>query len=169
MVPILASTRSAFFRQYSFDLDPDASLHCEFHRLARSRKWKQGSNSKIFDKAWNHCFGSDVPVGSNIDKAQHGTDNDDFFSMLHSLQNLDLGGKTGKGAKAQTVGTEFTSFYGNDARVTERWQELCRDCGINPAPPSIGQCKKVLPFLPCARWGFIRQARANISLPFVRH
>ena len=25
----------------------------------------------------------------------------------------------------------------------EKWQELCRDVGIDPAPPSIKKCKKV--------------------------
>ncbi len=156
MTPILASTRSAFFQQYNFDLDPRATLHTEFRRLAKGRKWKQGSNNKIFEKAWNQCFGSEIPVGHNIDGrgsrvgAQYGTDDEDFSSMLRSLQSLDLEGGTNKTARARRVGTEFASHYGSDAHVTERWQELCQDCGVNPVPPSISQCKKVQPLQRCA-------------------
>ena len=149
MAPILASTRSAFFQQYDFDFDPCATLHIEFRRLAKFRKWKQGSNSKIFEKAWDQCFGLEVPVGYNIDEreslvgAQYDMDNKDFFYVMHSLQSLNLEGETKKRARARRVGMEFASHYGSDACVTERWQALCRDCGINPVPPSITQCKKV--------------------------
>ena len=75
--------------------------------------------------------------------AQYDTDNEEFSCVLRSLQNLDLDGGTKKRARARRVGTEFASHYGSDAHVTERWQALCRDCGVNPVPPSIGQCKKV--------------------------
>ena len=47
MTPILASTRSTFFQQYEFDFDPCATLHTDFRRLAKLRKWKQRSNSKV--------------------------------------------------------------------------------------------------------------------------
>ena len=47
MTPILASTRSTFFQQYEFDFNPCATLHTELRRLAKLRKWKQGSNSKV--------------------------------------------------------------------------------------------------------------------------
>lgn len=96
------------------------------------------------------CFGSEVPVGYNVDgrgsrvRAPYGADNEDFPSMLSSLQSLELGGRSRK-ARVRRVGAEFASNYGSDARVTERWQELCQDCGINPVPPSINQCKKVQP------------------------
>ena len=70
-------------------------------------------------------------------------DNKDFPSVMRSLQSLDLGG--GKKKRARRVDVEFASHYGSDARVTERRQALCRDCGINPVPPSITQCKKVQP------------------------
>ncbi len=146
MAPMLASTRSAFFQP----------LHTDFRRLAESRKWKQGSNSKIFEKAWNQCFGSEVPVAYNIDRiedrvrAQYSTDNEGFSSLLHRLQSLDLEGGTNKNARARRVGTEFASLYGSDPYVTERWQALCQDCGVNPVRPSIKQCKKVPP-LPVMR------------------
>ncbi len=150
MALILASTRSAFFQQYDFPFDPHATLHAEFRRLATNRNWKQGSNSKIFEKAWDHCFGPEVPVGCNIDRresrtgAQHGTDDDEFFSMLRSLQSLDLeGGTTKRKGRIQRVGPEFASHYGSDAGIREKWQALCQDCGVNPVPPSINQCKKV--------------------------
>ena len=156
MTDILAWTRSAFFQQYEFYFDPRATLLTEFYRLAKIRKWKQGSNSKIFEKAWNQCFGLEVPVGYNIDGrkrpngAQCGTDNQDFSSMLHSLQSFEFEGGTKKKAKARRVGEEFASYYGSDAHVTEKWQELCQDCGVNPVPPSISQCKKVQPLQRCA-------------------
>ncbi len=113
-------------------------------------------NSKIFEKAWNQCFGSGIPVGYNIDRrescfeAEYGTDDEGFSSILRSLQSLDLGG-TNKRARIRRVGTEFASYYGSDARVTERWQALCQDCGVSPIPPSINQCKKVQPLQRCAR------------------
>jgi len=169
MAPMLASTRSAFFQQYNFDLDPRATLHTEFRRLAESRKWKQGSNSKIFEKAWNQCFGSEVPVAYNIDRiedrvgAQYSTDNEDFSSMLRSLQSLDLEGGTNKKAKVRRVGTEFASHYGSDAGVKEKWQALCQDCGVNPVPPSISQCKKVQPLQRCARRDSGSRIHANVS------
>lgn len=168
MTPMLASARSAFFQQYDFDFDPRATLHSEFRRLAKIRKWKQGSNSRIFDKAWNQCFGSEVPVGHNIDEmesrvgTQYGTDDEDFSSMLRSLQNLDLEG--GTKAKIQRAGTEFASHYGSDARVTERWQALCQDCGVNPVPSSIKQCKKVQPLQRYARRDPRGRIHANVSL-----
>ncbi|KAL2053125.1 hypothetical protein ABVK25_006449 [Lepraria finkii] len=149
MTPILASTRSAFFQQYDFDFNPRAALHTEFRRLANFRKWKQGSNRMKFEKAWMQCFGSEVPVNYNFDgngslvSAPYGADNEDFASLLGSLQSLNLGGRKQK-ARVQRGGAEFASYYGSDAHVTERWQELCQDCGINPVPPSINQCKKAL-------------------------
>jgi len=169
MTPMLASTRSAFFQQYKFDFDPLATLHIEFRRLAKIRNWKQGSNSRIFEKAWSQCFGSEVPVGHNIDGmesrvgAQYGTDNEDFLSMLRSLQSLDLEGGTNKKARVRRAGTEFASHYGSDARVTERWQALCQDCGVNPVPSSINQCKKVQPLQRCARRDSRGRTHANAS------
>lgn len=152
MALILAPTRSAFFQHYDFQFDPHATLRTEFRRLAKHRGWKQGSNSKIFEKAWAHCFGPEVPVDCNIDRrksrtgAQHGTDDDEFSSMLHSLQSLDLeGGTTKRKGRIQRVGPEFASHYGSDAGIAEKWQMLCRDCGVNPVPSSINQCKKVQP------------------------
>jgi len=155
MAAIQATTRSAFFQQYDFQFDPRAALYTEFHRLAKHRKWKQGSNSIVFEKAWNQCFGSEVPVGSNLNErerraeAQHSTDNDEFSSMLRSLQSLDLGGETTRRrGRAERVSGQFASYYGSDAGVTERWQALCQDCGISPVPSSINKCKRVCTLSP---------------------
>jgi hypothetical protein len=41
----------------------------------------------------------------------------------------------------QNEGTAYNKDV--DAHVTERWQALCQDCGVNPVPPSIKKCKKV--------------------------
>ena len=141
----LASIRSAFFEKYDFEFDPYATLYVEFRRLARFRHWKQGSNSRIFEKAWNQCFGSEIPVGVNVDKKQEQNEGDnEFSSMLNKLQELDLQEKlTKREKKAQRVCTEFTSYYGDNAQARVKWQALCRDCGIQPIPSSINQCKKV--------------------------
>jgi len=169
MTPTLASARPAFFQQYNFDFDPHATLHTEFRRWAKIRNWKQGSNSRIFEKAWSQCFGSEVPVGHNIDgmesrfEAQYGTDNEDFSSMLRSLQSLDLEGGTNKKARVRRAGTEFASHYGSDARVTKRWQALCQDCGVNLVPSSINQCKKVQSLQRCARRDPRGRIHANVS------
>ena len=127
MALILVSTRSAFFQQYDFHFNSHATLHTEFRRLAKDRKWKKVSNSKLFEKAWDHCFGSEVPVGCNIDRresrteAQHGTNNDEFFFMLHSLQSLDLEeGTIKRTLRAQRVEVKFVFHYDNDAHVTKR-------------------------------------------------
>ena len=150
MAAILASTRSVFFQQYNYDFEPRATLCAEFYRLAESRKWKRGSNSQKFEKAWDQCFGPDIPVGCNIDRkedyirAQYATDHPDFSSMMRALQSLDLEGRTTKRTvKTQRVVTEFAAHYGSNDRVIEKWQALCQDCGVNPVPSSIQQCKKV--------------------------
>lgn len=83
--------------------------------------------------------------GESFVRAQYDTDNEEFFYVLRSLQNLNLNGGTKKRARARRVDTELVSHYGSDAHVTQRWQALCRDCGGNPVPLSISQCKKVQP------------------------
>ena len=167
MTPILASTRSAFFQQYDFNFNPRAALHTEFCRLANFRKWKQGSNRKKFEKAWMQCFGSEVPVDYNFDESgslvSAPSDKEGVSSLLSGLQNLNLGGKKQK-ARVQRVSAEFASYYGSDAGVTERWQELCQDCGINPVPPSINQCKKVQHLQRCARRHSVGHIHANVSV-----
>ena len=147
-----ASTNPTFFEKYNFDFDPHVSLYAEFLRLAESRQWKQGSKSKAFEQAWYTCSGSDVPVGCNVDKeagqvgAQRTTDDEVFSSILLGLENLELATRaTKKGMKCKDVGREFAMHYGADASLKERWQALCRDCGVNPPPSSITKCKKVQP------------------------
>jgi len=96
-------------------------------------------------------------------EAQYGTDNEDFSSMLRSLQSLDLEGGTNKKARVRRAGTEFASHYGSDARVTKRWQALCQDCGVNLVPSSINQCKKVQSLQRCARRDPRGRIHANVS------
>ncbi len=155
-----ASTQAAFFRQYDFRVDSRASLYTEFIRLADTRKWKEGSKSKKFEQAWCKCFGSDIPVGHDIDKrasrvgAQQSGDGGEFSSLLYSLQNLDLQKRTTKKViRHKEVEPEFSIIYGTNASVKAKWQALCRDCGVDPLPPSINKCKKVqyLPALCSAR------------------
>ena len=120
MALMLASKRSAFFQNYDFQFDPHATLHTEFRRLAKYRKWKQGSKSKIFEKAWDRYFSPEVPVGFNINRrqnrngAQHKVGDNELYSMLHSLQSLDIEGRRSKRKiQAQRVGPEFASHYGS--------------------------------------------------------
>jgi hypothetical protein len=37
---------------------------------------------------------------------------------------------------------EFDFQIGTDLTRLETWQEMCRDCLIEPIPPSITKCKK---------------------------
>ena len=141
----LAFTRSTFFENYNFDYDPHATLYIEFRRLAKARGWKQGSNSKVFEKAWNRCFGAAIPVGFNIDKRKprdEGTG--ELLSSLRRLQDLSLERRmTKRERKAQKARSEFTYYYGDSVHIVAKWQILCQDCGIQPIPSSVSQCKKV--------------------------
>jgi hypothetical protein len=47
-----------------------------------------------------------------------------------------------KRRRAELVEFEVLRHYGPDKSSLEKWQELCRDVTIDPAPPSITQCKK---------------------------
>jgi hypothetical protein len=47
-----------------------------------------------------------------------------------------------KRRRAELVDFEVLRHYGPDKSSLEKWQELCRDVTIDPAPPSITQCKK---------------------------
>lgn len=150
MTRILASTRSAFFDSYEgFQLNPQASLYTEFRRLATSRGWKQGSNSKVFEKAWCRCFGNDIPVGHNIDLVNRSgpkgsLDDEDEPSLLLELQDLNIKETASTKIRKGRVVAEFTSHYGADVSKLEKWQDVCRDCGVHPVPASIKQCKKVI-------------------------
>ncbi|KAF2819049.1 hypothetical protein CC86DRAFT_398966 [Ophiobolus disseminans] len=39
---------------------------------------------------------------------------------------------------------EFDLQFGTNTKKLEAWQEMCKECGITPVPPSITQCKKAL-------------------------
>lgn len=149
MAPIPASTKPEFFLRYDFDFNPRASLYTEFLRLAESRKWQEGSKSKKFESAWGGCFGLNVSVGDNVDKAttetepQHSINDENLSSLLCGMQKLDIGKKKKKkGIRIKEVEPEFNSHYGDDGSVKAKWQALCQDCGMAP-PPSITKCKKV--------------------------
>lgn len=45
--------------------------------------------------------------------------------------------------RTEAIVGELEVLYGTNNEKLEKWQELCRDVGIDPAPPSITQCKKV--------------------------
>ncbi len=53
-------------------------------------------------------------------RAQYSTDNEDFPSILRSIQSLDLKGGTNNKARIRRVSTEFASHYGSDAGVKEK-------------------------------------------------
>ncbi len=170
MTPVLASTRSVFFQEYNFDFDPLATLYGEFRLIAKGRKWRQGSNSKKFEKAWNQCFGPDIPVGYNIDKrafpveAQIATD-DAVSSLMRSVQSLHPEeGRSIGNRRAERANLEFTSYYGSDADIIGKWRTLCHDCGIDPVPTSITQCKKVQPLPLKLTTPSVVPADASVSL-----
>ena len=171
MTPILASTRSVFFQQYNFDFDPLATLYGEFRRMAKGRKWRQGSNSKKYEEGWHQCFGPDIPVGYNIDKrafpaGAHIATDDAMSSLLRSVQSLHLERRSNGNARAQRANVDFTSYHGSDADITEKWQTLCQDCGIYPVPRSIKQCKKVRPLVLKLKTPSVVSANASVS--FIR-
>ncbi|KAF2202904.1 hypothetical protein GQ43DRAFT_479509 [Delitschia confertaspora ATCC 74209] len=63
--------------------------------------------------------------------------------------------------------SEFEFWYGSDSTKLERWQQLCEEVGISPAPPSITKCRKALrgvhinlvDLVNCRRSGFGRPRR----------
>ena len=91
-----------------------------------------------------------------------------FFSVLRRLQSLDLtGGEFKRKLRAKVIGPEFSSYYGSDAGVLEKWQALCQDCGVNPVPPSVTQCKKVRAS-DALNSDFIGLTYVNISFQLIR-
>ena len=142
-----APTRSRFFDKYDFEYHPQATLYAEFLRLAKTRGWKQGSNSKAFDKAWKECFGSEYPGGFDINHdqgMQRDQGQDDTLALSTQFQSLNLRERLTKREKKLRQATwEFTGYYGSDQDVLSMWQMLCRDCGIEQDPSSIKGCKKV--------------------------
>ena len=136
---VLAQTRSAFFRKYGFEYDARAKLESEFYRLAKKRKWKPGASRKVFEKAWKECFGTDCLVDQD-DQDKQG----DQLALVLQLQRLELEeGMTDRERYLTQVSWEFDQHYGGDEGVLEKWQLLCRDCGIEEDPPTITRCKKV--------------------------
>ena len=45
--------------------------------------------------------------------------------------------------KVECLTEQFATRFDDDASKLENWQKLCRELSIDPAPPSITQCKKV--------------------------
>ncbi|OCL11914.1 hypothetical protein AOQ84DRAFT_386496 [Glonium stellatum] len=159
---ILAVTKLVFFENYhDFRVDPEASLFEEFHRLARKRQWKQGANSKLFEKSWCQCFGDDIPVGLNIDELVNNTESldDDEALLVSKLQNLRIDKKRKSKIKKSAVAPQFTFHYGEDASNFEKWQQLCLDCGIKLVPDSIKQCKLELRRLSINIYDFLNAKR----------
>ena len=132
-----ASSRLSFFQRFQFEIHPEYSIHEEFERLAKARKWKKGSKRKLYEKAWRECFGEET---GEI----NGQREDEFTRVVSGLEGLNLQGKGSKREKQLAkVARQFTTYYGMDDRALESWQMLCVDCGIGGVPASIGKCKKV--------------------------
>ena len=138
----LASTRYSFFQRYQFECRQEASLYEEFRRLAKERKWKQGSNSNVYDKAWRECFGASVPVGTKMEDSQR--DEKELVNVISRLEDLDLEAKWMKREKKyRKAARKFATYYGMDDEALESWQALCQDCGIEGDLAPITACKKV--------------------------
>ncbi len=120
------SAMSSFFDQYpGFQHNPQASLFHDFKRLAAYRGWTQGSKSQKYEKAWRTCFGPDVPVRqepTGIAQEPH---------------------QRRRKAAVWRVARDFDTYYGSDASKKEKWQQVCRDCGLAPIPSSIKKCKEI--------------------------
>jgi hypothetical protein len=65
------------------------------------------------------------------------------FKRLTLEQGWSKKNKKQKHREADYWATQFEVYYGADATKLEKWQELCKDVGIEPIPPSIKKCKKV--------------------------
>jgi hypothetical protein len=48
-----------------------------------------------------------------------------------------------KSRRPEAFEAEFDLYVGTDVTKLEGWQRMCKNCLIEPAPPSIKQCKKV--------------------------
>ena len=143
---VLAQTRSAFFEGYNFNYRPRSSLYGEFLRLAESRGWRYPSKRGTFEKAWNACFGPEVPVGQDVDntKDELVVEQDDVLAVLSQFEELDLEGRlTRRERMLRQVGEEFAGYYGSEEGRLRQWQILCQDCGVGGRPQSIKKCKKV--------------------------
>lgn len=79
--------------------------------------------------------------------AQHGIiagPNEDFASLFNRLAIKEGWSKTQrKKHRPEAITAEIDAIYGTDTTKLEKWQELCRDVKIEPAPLSITKCKKV--------------------------
>ena len=143
----LASTRLSFFERYGFVIRNGFGIYDEFERLARTRKWRQGSKRRKYEKAWRECFGEHAPVGTTTVEGSNmnGQEEDELARLLSGLEDLDLQGRRHglREERLRRVAQQFTTYYGMDDRVLESWQALCQDTGIDGHLASIKKCKKV--------------------------
>jgi hypothetical protein len=65
-------------------------------------------------------------------------------ALIQSFSNLHVSKDrtTTRRVKRKTVVKEFDNYFG-DANELANWQRLCMDLGMEHAPDSISQCKKV--------------------------
>ncbi len=134
-----ASTKSEFFAKYEgFQLKPQASVLDEFQRLAAQRQWKPGSKSRTYEKAWQKCIGVSVAPGQLVQLGG------EMAVVLDGLERLNVSERPPTKISRRRVAAEFSLHYGYDSSKKEKWQDVCRDCGLSSIPTSITMCKKVV-------------------------
>ncbi|KAG6991153.1 hypothetical protein G7Y79_00056g090340 [Physcia stellaris] len=108
-----ASSRLSFFQRFQFEIRPEDSIHEEFERLAKARKWKKGSKRKLYEKAWRECFGEETGE-------MNGQSEDEFTRVLSGLEGLNLQGSAANGKN------NWQRSRGNSRRIMEwtieRWR-----------------------------------------------
>ncbi|KAJ4365991.1 hypothetical protein N0V95_000368 [Ascochyta clinopodiicola] len=99
-----------------------------------------GSTSQISDSG-----SSNPDVGYFAQQGIIASPNDDFNSLFKRLAIREGLSKTQrKKRRNHAIAAEMDAAYGTDITKLEKWQELCRDVGIEPVPQSITQCRKAL-------------------------
>lgn len=79
-----------------------------------------------------------MPVGQDLESIAGGID-----TLLQNFRGFNISQNNKPSIARKRIAAEFAKYYGSDVSKRERWQEICRDCGLSSIPPSINKCKKV--------------------------
>jgi hypothetical protein len=103
--------------------------------------------------------------GSNWFSAYEGFNEDINATFAANFSRLAIDQKwTKKEAKARRLEAfdeEFDTYFGKDMTKLAGWQQMCRDCAIEPVPPSITQCKKVCSRRACEQRASLSSCRLS--------
>ena len=159
----LSLSDSTFFNKFvlnnGFVHNATASSTAEFDRLKDFMHWDPGSQSFRRNLTRFRSLHDEVPSPSSTPgQPAVPTYFDTFrstgfipdptasvlteFKRLAKLRGWKEGSKQYRRHKSQCFAGEFETHYGNKTERLEGWQNLCYEVGIDPAPPSVTQCKK---------------------------